>query len=313
MKSIFKLLISSMMIIVVSATTGFAKTQDIQTFTADYNGKDKETYAKIEAAFKANGFTMIEANDMNKPFKAKFKGGDDYHTYRLMFAYNPKLTTKLADSYPSIGLLAPLTGSIYSKHGKKITISTLSLNGMSKITGIPTTNRDLINLQKSVQDAMKSALPSGKFVALNYDIKKPTGELISSVSGVFDPEEDLEEAKEGFQEEFEGEMETAGFVIAGFNAFNEDMPNSKYDFFDTYSICKLDVIYPAHKLHPEVGAFAPCTLYMYKKKGEKEFHMAFPTVHNWLSSANINNDASIKPLLKAQKTFTDILDSMTEE
>jgi uncharacterized protein (DUF302 family) len=232
-----------------------------------------------------------------------------------MFVYNPVLSSKLAKQYPSIGLLAPLSTSVYSKDGKTINISSLTLKGMSKITKIPESNKDLIAIYDNMRKALKDALPNGKFQSLNYKIQKPAGALVTSFEAEFEAEGDMEEAKEGFQEEFEGEVEPLGFIVAGFTSFNEDLTKNgidTYDFYDTYSICKLEVIFPVHKLHPEVGAFAPCTLYMYKKKGEKKIHLGFPSVYNWISSVDIKDKESLKPLIDAQKAFAGVLSELTE-
>jgi len=41
-----------------------------------------------------------------------------------------------------------------------------------------------------------------------------------------------------------------------------------YDFYDTYSIIRFNVIYPVSKNHPDAGAYAPFSLVIYKKKDE---------------------------------------------
>jgi uncharacterized protein (DUF302 family) len=67
------------------------------------------------------------------------------------------------------------------------------------------------------------------------------------------------------------------------------------------------VIYEVAKLHPEAGAFAPCSAYKYQKKGEKTVHMAFPNVYKWIQALNIEDKASLDVLLDAQKKFEDML------
>jgi uncharacterized protein (DUF302 family) len=314
MKKIFKILTAIVLLATIGASNANAKKQDIQILTAN-NESGKITKDTIETAFKSNGFLISGNNNMNAPFKVRFKAGNDFKMYRLMFVYNPVLSSKLAKQYPSIGLLAPLSTSVYSKDGKTINISSLTLKGMSKITKIPETNKDLIAIYDNMQKALKDALPNGKFQSLNYKIEKPEGALVTSFEAEFEAEGDMEEAKEGFQEEFEGEVEPLGFIVAGFTSFNEDLTKNgidTYDFYDTYSICKLEVIFPVHKLHPEVGAFAPCTMYMYKKKGENKMHLGFPSVHNWISSVDIKDKESLKPLLDAQKALAGVLSELTE-
>lgn len=292
-----------------------SKPQDIQIFSAD-NSDGKITKESIEAGFKSVGMTIVGNNNMNAPFTQRFNDGKDYETYRLMFTHNTDLVAKLAKDYPSIGLIAPLSTSVYSKDGSVMKISTLTLQGMSKITGISQDNEILQAIAKNMNDALKAAMPNGKFDFVDYKIEAPKGDLVTTFTATIEGD-DLEEEKEGFQEELEAELEPVGFIVAGFvnlnNKFEGTEAEGVYDFYDTYSLCKLDVIYPVHELHPEVGAFAPCTLYMYKKAGEEKTHMGFPSVHNWISSVDITDEHSIKPLIEAQGMLEDIIHGVSGE
>ncbi|OHD78756.1 MAG: hypothetical protein A2023_07005 [Sulfuricurvum sp. GWF2_44_89] len=87
---------------------------------------------------------------------------------------------------------------------------------------------------------------------------------------------------------------------------------SPFDFYDTYSICKLKVIYTVAKTRPEAAAFAPCTLMVYKKKDADEIVMGFPGVYNWMSSARVDNSEAKETLLQAQKDFEGVLNSVIE-
>ncbi|MEA1983231.1 MAG: DUF302 domain-containing protein, partial [Campylobacterota bacterium] len=293
--------------------------EDIRILTVE-NTQGKITTKSIEKAFKANGFSIVGNNDMNKAFEGRFgkdfpNAGKDFNMYRLMFVNNPKITSKLLKDYPEVGLLSPLSTSVYSKDGKSISISSLSLTGMSRISGVPETNIDLIALFDSMTNALKEALPNGKYQKLSYKKIRPDGELITRFAFVLKNKGDIEEAKEDYQESMEGEIESSGFIVAGFYPVQEDLVENgvkDYEFYDTYSICKLEVIFPVHKVHPEVGAFAPCTMYMYKKKGEKYTRMGYPSVYNWIMSTNIYDDESITPLIDAQNLLETKIDSTME-
>jgi uncharacterized protein (DUF302 family) len=103
-------------------------------------------------------------------------------------------------------------------------------------------------------------------------------------------------------------LEMYGFVVPSkLNAISYLGKKSQYEFFQTYSICKLPVIYTVSKSKPEAGAFAPCSLVMYKKKSEDKIIIAFPNVHNWMSSAKVKSKDATDILLKAQKQFESIL------
>ena len=290
--------------------------QDIHVYTADNQG-GKITAETIEKAFSDAGFYITGNNDMNRAFEAKFKT-HTHDAYNLMTLHKKDPVAKLAKKYPEIALFTPLSMSIFTRKGEKnISVSSITVSGIAKVTGIPADNADLIAYMKVVEDVLAKAMPNGKFEKLNYKIAKPEGDLVKRFSMEMDVQGDaVEDELEGLQEEIEAGLETSGFVMAGFNRLGDDYAeagNKIYDFFDAYSICKVPVIFEVSKTHPEAGAFAPCTFYMYKKKGEKKVYLAYPTVYNWLSSLDITDKASRDVLLKAQDAMNAAVDEATEE
>ncbi len=254
---------------------------------------------------------------MNKAYEAKFKT-HEHDAYNLMTLHKKDAVSKLAKKYPSIALFTPLSMSIFTRKGDKmVSVSSMSADGIAKVTGIPADNTDLIAYMKEVSDVLVKAMPNGKFEEVNYKIEKPEGELIKRFTMEMDVKPDeLEDELESVQEELEAGLETAGFVIAGFNKLGDDYAkagNETYDFFDAYSICKVAVIFEVSKTHPEAGAFAPCTFSMYKKKGEKTVHFAYPSVYNWISSIDVVDKASKDVLLTAQKAMNSAVNEVTEE
>lgn len=290
--------------------------QDIRIYTADNQG-GKINAVSIEKVFEANGFYITGNNDMNRAFEAKFKS-HAHDAYNLMILHKKDFVNKLAKEYPEIALFTPLSMSIFTRKGEKtISLSSMSAEGIAKVTGIPADNADLVAYMKDVADTLAKALPNGKFEDLNYKIEKPQGDLVKRFTMEMDVKSDeIEDEVEGIQEELEAGLETAGFVLAGFNRLAEEYAeagNETYDFFDVYSICKVAVIFEVSKTHPEAGAFAPCTFYMYKKKGEKVVHFAYPSVYNWLSSIDVVDKASVDVLLTAQKAMNAAVDEATED
>jgi len=289
--------------------------QDIRIYTADNQG-GKVNAVSIEKAFKDAGFYITGNNDMNKAFESKFKT-HTHDAYNLMTLHKKDAVTKLAAKYPEIALFTPLSMSIFTRKGEKtISVSSMAASGIAKVTGIPSDNADLAAYMKEVADVLAKAMPNGKFEDTNYKIAKPEGDLVKRFTYEMDVQgADVEDELEGLQEEMEAGLETAGFVLAGFNRLGVDYTkagNETYDFFDAYSICKVAVIFEVSKTHPEAGAFAPCTFYMYKKKGEKEAHLAYPSVYNWMSSIDVVDKASRDVLLKAQDAMNAAVNEATE-
>jgi len=331
MKKIYAILLSALAALTFSACMGSTPDvsgnnaqQDIRIFTVD-NTDGKISAATIEKAFEDTGFSIDGNNNMNAPFKPRF-GKTYYKTYHLFTVHNADLTAKLVKKSTSIGLLSPLSMSLYSNRdddtskGITMNISSLTLRGMSRITQIPMTDPDLIAYQALLTKALEAALPGGHFVSLDYKMVAPLNKSLATTFAVElggDNEDDILENKDDFEAEFEGEMEPIGFLFPGFIDLGSefaDVGNEEYDYYDTYSVCKLDVIFPIHQSHPEVGAFAPCTFYVYKKKGDPITHMGFPSVDNWIQSTDldVNDKKTFGTLIEAQKLFVDTVNSVTE-
>ncbi len=307
--------LKGLLVIALLATGLTAKeaAQDIQIFTSP-NADGKITPSTIEAAFKKAGFYISANRDMNGPFKKQFKA-TTFDVYNLFTFYSKEVNLELVKEYPQMGLFAPMSMSIYTKKGEKtISVSSLTAGAMGKIMNIPVDNKALVKVGKMVKEALKLAMPKGKFETLPYTVQKATGALVSSYETEMESD-GWEDAKEDLQMEFEGNLSPNGFVMAGFNELGDDFDDKNYedyDFYDVYSICKLPVIYTVAKAHPEAGAFAPCSLIMYKKKKEEKVHIAFPSVYNWISSMAIKDKASLDVLLEAQKSMNKILTELTE-
>jgi len=294
-------------------TTTLHEQQDVQIYTM-HNLNAAITPQTIEDAFNAAGLSVLGNNDMNKPFLKRF-GKVHYKIYNLAMFTNNELSFKLLKKYPQFGALTPLSMSIYSQNDT-INISTLTLKGMARATHIPSSDPDLIAYATLIQQALKKALPDGHFKKLSYvsveDKKSYRIDLASTVE--LNKNENIEDFIEDFEAEFEAEMEPYGFLFPNYTNIQEELFDAhdykEYDFYHTYSICKFDVIFPVSKLHPEAGAWAPCSFYIYKKKDEKKMHMGFLGVENWITTLDIQDEESIKPLKEAQGIIVKILKEM---
>ena len=293
------------------------KQQNVQVFSAP-NADGAITTKTIEAAFDSVGLVIAGNNDMNKPFELRF-GKVHYSTYNLAMFSNSALTLKLIKKYPNFGALTPLTMSIWvDDEAKSMNVSTLSIYGMARAAGIPATDPDLVEYAALVQTALKKAMPNGEFKKLDFTVKYPEKTLATDFVVALDlGDEDPVDYIEGFESEFEAELEPLGFLLPNFSNLKEEIFDDAgytgvYDFYHTYSICKFDVIYPVSKLHPEAGAWAPCSFYIYKKTDENTMHMGFLSVENWITTLDIEDEESIAPLREAQGMIEDVIKGITE-
>ena len=295
---------------------------NVTIYTAD-NSDGKITPETISAAFEKAGFFINDNRDMTAPWLRQIKNGTknfttlDFDVYNLFTIFKKDVVVKLGKKYPNIGLFSPMSMSIWTKKGEKtISISSLSADAMAEIMGIPADDEDLIAYGKLVQDTIRAALPNAKVEKVAYEMKKPEGPLVTTAQLAIDPDEDWGDVKDDFQMAFEEALVPAMFINAGFNDLGYefyDRGYEGYDFYDVYSICYLEVIYTVAKTHPEAGAFAPCSLYMYKKRGTNTMEIGFPSVYNWIASLGIEDKASHDVLIMAQKKMEEILEKLTAE
>lgn len=270
----------------------------------------------IEAAFVKAGFTIADNRDMNGPYEKQFKS-TSFSTYNLFTLYHPVIAKKLVNLYNDAGVFVPMSMGIYQKKGDTtIYAAVLTADAQAKILGLKSVDPLLKELESKIHAALKEAMPKGANRSPAQAAAKAQGELLTRFTVETD-EDSAEEKKEEIEMMIEEGLKPNGFVLANFTNYNfelteKETTESDFDFYDTYSICKLKVIYTTSQTHPETGAFAPCTLVIYKKKGEDEIVVAYPSVYNWLSSSAITDKASVDELLKAQQAMVKVVKEATE-
>jgi hypothetical protein len=170
--------------IVFLLSVAVLEAQNLQIFSAD-NSKGLMHAKSIEKVFTESGVVVDVNNDMNSIFSKRY-GKVHHKKYNLAIFTNMKMVEKLMKKYPSIGLITPLSMSIYEDGTKNtINISTLSLVGMARVTKIPVTNPDLIAYAKSIDVALHKALPSGAYLTVRPNTK-PLTELVTEFTTEFD-------------------------------------------------------------------------------------------------------------------------------
>ena len=316
MKKLFTYIVTLFIALSTLTANAQATVQDVQIYTTA--NKDKKVTTKsIEAAFESVGLSVAGNNDMNNPFSKRF-GKLYYKVYNLAIFSNSELTFKLIKKYPEFGALTPLTMSIWQEKDGSMNISTLTFNGMARASRIPSTDTDLRAYAALVHKALRKAMPNGHFKKLYFKPSHNDQPLQVNFTATVDLGEgaSIDDYIDDFETEFEGEMEPLGFLFPNYMNLQEDIFDDydyhEYDFCHTYSICKFDVIYPVSKYHPEAGAWAPCSFYLYKKKGENKIYMGFLGVQNWISTLDIEDQSSIKALQKAQGMIKKIIKEQTE-
>ena len=276
------------------------------------NKEGKITPAMIEKEFEANGFVISADTEMTGPFTKQF-GQSDFAVFNLMTVIPKKAAASLVKTHPDAGIFVPMGVGIYQRKGdNELHVSVLSASAMKKIAGFDAPGFALI--EKEVFAVLAKALPKAKRT-ISKTALPAEGKLLTRFVKSTDVKE-WQSDKDNTEMMIEEGLKPAGFVLSNFTDYQfiltENGEESPYSFYDTYSICKLKVIYTVAKTHPEAAAFAPCTMMVYKKKDAGEIVMGFPGVYNWLSSAHIDDPEAKAVLLQAQKDFEAVLSGVIE-
>lgn len=273
------------------------------------NAEGKITPAAIEQGLEANGFAISANTEMNGPFKIQFQQSG-FTVFNLLTAYHKTHSASLVKTHPDAGIFVPMGFGVYQRSGEKeLHISVLTAAAMKRIAGFDAPEFALI--EKEVLSTLKKVLPDATISRSGTSLPS-SGPLLSRYVKESSAESWTSD-KEEAEMMIEDGLKPAGFVMSNFTDYNFVLgEESPFDFYDTYSICKLKVIYTVAKTRPEAAAFAPCTLMVYKKKDADEIVMGFPGVYNWMSSARIEDAEAKSVLMQAQKDFEAVLESTVE-
>lgn len=323
MKKIMNWLLATVLVAVIAGCGGVTPSADQSAGKGDIrilsldNDNVKLPY-KIEKQFEKDGFYISANSEMNVPFQKQFQQ-TDFKIFHLLTIFHKDLSEKLVNKYPNAGIFVPMGVGIYqAKADKQMHVSILTPAAQSKIMGLKTVEPLFVEIEKKILASLKKSIPNAKIVLEDDNPLPAKGPLVSMYTLELELEdEDWEDPKEELAMTIEDGFKPMGFVMSNFTDYNymltkEDTVESKFDFYDTYSICKLKVIYNVAKTRPQAAAFAPCTMMLYKEKKSNKIVMGFPGVYNWMSSARVVDKNAIKELMKAQKDFENILKSATE-
>ncbi|WP_416768790.1 DUF302 domain-containing protein [Sulfurimonas sp. ST-25] len=288
---------------------------DLRIFSVD-NDPKSDLPQVIERSLAANGFTIAANTEMNKPFNIQFQQSD-FDVFYLLTAYHTDLSRTLVVKYPDAGIFVPMGFGIYQHKGEKqLHVSVLTAEAMAKIIGLRSVDPILKKIEAAALKALESAMPKASVAIENENPLPASGPLVSTYSLEVE-EDEYDDVKEELAMGIQGGLSPKGFVLSNTLDFEmvvgeDESIDNPFDFYDTYSICKLKVIYNVAKTRPQASAFAPCTMMMYKKKGDDKIVIGFPGVYNWMSSARVQDDAAKAELMKAQEDFETLLGDLTE-
>lgn len=280
------------------------------------NGKELTT--AVSTAVTNAGFALADERDLSDAFQKQF-GETQYSQYYNITALDAKTLSKLLPKHPKLAGFVPYTVLIYQKKGEgQSYIGFVKSDAIILSTGIKdkAVIKALKQSEQRLEKALKAAIKDAKPVKIPYkSMMKADPELFFEVS--IPAGDNAIEKKDELQQEFESALEVEGFKISNITDVKGEMqkvnqPMSDYEFFETFSICKLKVIYNASKERPETGVFAPCSVYFYKLKNESVIRIGFPPTKNWVVHTHITNPEHIQIMKDAENIAKTMLQEAAE-
>ncbi len=284
---------------------------DFHIYTVE--NKDVKISPKmIENALKSNGFIIGENANIQAELLHIYKD-NNFKIYNNISFYHKDITLKLLKKQENAGVLVPMGLVVYQGIDEDdLHIILAKADMQAKIIGAsPQELRELQNLEIAILKVITKLFPNALHT-YNHEGKIPDRELLTKYT-LDIKDADFEDIREELEENFEEKFAEAGFAMPSYFDLTEDLgDNSPYDFYVTYAICKMDVLRVIIKVNPELAVLGPCTTMIYKKKNEKKIVMGFASMYSWISSANVEDKASVDALLETQRIYESILKDVTK-
>ncbi|MCH9812351.1 MAG: hypothetical protein K0U47_00200 [Epsilonproteobacteria bacterium] len=250
----------------------------------------------IEEKIKDIGYRVTDPHKrVNDAYKKKY-GTSNLDILSFMTITNENVVKPMFNVDPRIAGFNPFNMLIYKKLDDQTTkVAHLMPEAILDIIGIsdPQLRSDYIKSFEPLDKMIKEELGG----EVSYiDFKKMADKRMMNFEVEFEAGEDLEDIIDDFQMEFEEKFEENKYIIAGFMNYKETdgedtIPD--YDAFWTYSLCHFQysyTIFDNEGGRPEAGLFAPCTMYMYIKKGTNKIVVGMPRLDNWNALLGVEGD-----------------------
>lgn len=256
---------------------------------------------------------------VNDQYESKY-GSTVLDTLSFLSVVNDKAILPLLNIDPRIASTAPFNMLIYKKLDENMThVGHIMPEAFLDMIGIEDKKvREEFTASVAPLDAKVEAEFSArglKYTKSYQTYKKLPENRMHNFEYEFEAPEDLDEFIETFQNQFELAFIDKGYLIAGYHNFMEGRDDAEeilegYDAFWTYSLCHLEFSYNVFDnegAHPEAGLFAPCTMYVYIKKGSNKMIIGMLRLENWSTTLDISDEKRVGLVNKLDKEIPEVL------
>jgi len=281
----------------------------------ELTGEDAEArYNKVvEEGLKEIGFNLADPHHrVNDQYKAKY-GSTTLDVLSFLPAVNDNNVMPLFNIDPRLAGFSPFNMLIYKSIKEENThVGHLTAEAILDILGID--DKDLsekfIASFKPLDELLDKEF--GKRTYKTYE--KLSDDRMLNFEYEFERPEDMDDFVDEFQNEFEMSFINKKYLIAGFHNFldtdegEEDLAD--FDLFWAYSLCHLEYSYNMFDnegARADAGLFAPCTMYMYVKKGTNKLVVGMPKLINIIDTLGVKEPSRVALVAKLDKEVPEIL------
>ena len=286
------------------------------TVTYTVKGNVNEAYLKMmDKPIKALGYRLPDPRaGVNGVYEQQY-GSTTLDVLNFMTIVNDKKMKPLLEIEPKLAGFNPFNLVAYKHMNKDETvIAHLTAEAMADMLGI--TDQKVISEYKKLMDELdglvSKTFPTAVVSHDTYEGKFENAMMYLEMD--FERPEDLDDFIDEIQEKVEDTFTKKEYIMAGFFDYmgNDDLLPS-YDAFWTFSLCHFPysyTIFDNEGAMPQAAVFAPCTMYMYIKKGTNTLVMGMPRLANWQKLFPMNSKKRTDFLEKLDidmlKTFKEI-------
>ena len=277
----------------------------------------------VEQQLKTIGYKVTDPHKrVNDHYKEKY-GSTILDVLSFMSVVNDDNVMPLLNIDPRIAAFSPFNMLIHKRLDEKNThVGHLMPEAILDMIGIEDAKvRAQFTAAFKPLDAMleKELAADGAKVTKSYiPYKKLSEKRMMNFEFEFEIPEDIDDFIDEFQEKFEEAFIAKEYLIAGYHNFMESGDNARkvlkdYDAFWTYSLCHLEYSYNMFDkkgAHPEAGLFAPCSMFMYIKKGTNKLVIGMPTLVNWSDTLGITDEKRVGLVHKLDKEIPEVLTAL---
>jgi len=309
----YTLLLSMLMFFIPSSI--LAETPKNLAVFYELTGNDAEArYNKlVEEELPKIGFNLADPHHrVNDQYKAKY-GSTTLDVLSFLPAVNDNNVMPLFNIDPRLAGFSPFNMLIYKLLNEKTThVGHLTPEAILDILGIndKEVSEKFIASFKPLDELLDKKF--GKRTYKTYG--KLSDDRMLNFEYEFERPDDMDDFIDEFQNEFEMSFINKKYLIAGFHNFLETDEGEEaladFDIFWAYSLCHLEYSYNMFDnkgARPDAGLYAPCTMYMYVKKGSNKLVVGMPKLINIIDTLGVKNPSRVALVNKLDKEIPEIL------